>query len=92
MRTNLTPVMLIVWAVLAVITVALYAYRMSLTRDEEDQLFLDDAFDHQKAIQSQILAKVNRIEPAVRASLIATVAMTVIVIGYHGWFAARSLF
>ena len=45
-----------------------------------------------KAIQSQILAKVNRIEPAVRASLIATVAMTVIVIGYHGWFAARSLF
>lgn len=92
MATNLTPVMLIIWAVLALITGILFAYRASLTRDEEDQLFLDEAFDHEKAHQMQILAKVNRIEPAVRASLILTITMTVVVIAYHGWFAARSLF
>jgi hypothetical protein len=92
MATNATPIMLIIWAVLALITGILYAYRTSLTRDEEDQLFLDEAFDHEKAHQMQILAKVSRIEPAIRASVIATVAMTVVVIGYHGWFAARSLF
>ncbi|HEY9127237.1 MAG TPA: hypothetical protein VIM62_08920 [Acidobacteriaceae bacterium] len=92
MATNATPVMLIIWAALALITGILYAYRTSLTRDEEDQLFLDDAFNHEKAHQEAILAKVHRIEPAIRVSVIATVAMTVVVIGYHGWFAARSLF
>jgi hypothetical protein len=92
MTTTLTPVMLVVWGVLALITGLLYAYRSSLTRDEEDQLFLDEAFDHEKAAQALILAKVSRIEPAIRASLILTVTMTVVVIGYHGWNAARSLF
>ena len=92
MVTGATPIMLMVWAGLALITAVLYAYRTSLTRDEEDQLFLDDAFSHEKAVQDAILAKVNRIEPAIRASLIATVAMTVIVVGYHGWNAARTLF
>lgn len=92
MATTLTPVMLIVWAILALITGLLYAYRSTLTRDEEGQIFLDEAFDHEKATQAQIVAKVNRIEPAIRACLILTVTMTVVVIGYHGWNAARSLF
>lgn len=92
MITNLTPVMLIVWAALALITALLYAYRTTLTRDEEGQIFLDEAFDHEKAHQAEIVAKVTRIEPAIRWSAILTVAMTVLVIGYHGWNAARSLF
>jgi hypothetical protein len=92
MVTNLTPVMLVVWAVLALITGILYAYRSTLTRDEEGQIFLDEAFDHEKAAQALIVAKVNRIEPAIRACLILTITMTVVVIAYHGWNAARTLF
>lgn len=92
MATTLTPVMLIVWAALALVTGLLYAYRSSLTRDEEGQIFLDEAFDHEKAAQAQIVAKVHRIEPAIRACLILTVTMTVVVICYHGWNAVRSLF
>src|ERR1700675_1168090 len=70
MNANLVPVMWSVWAFVAIVTAALYAYRSSLTKDEEDQLFLDEAFNHEKAVQTEILRKVSRVEPAVRMSLI----------------------
>jgi hypothetical protein len=80
------------WGILALITALLYAYRTSLTRDEDSQIFLDEAFDHEKAAQEQIVAKVKRIEPLVRLCLILTVVMTVAVIGYYGWGGVRLLF
>ena len=92
MTANLTPMIWTAWAILALITALLYAYRTSLTRDEDSQIFLDEAFDHQKAAQEQIVAKVQRIEPLVRLCLILTVVMTVAVIGYYGWGAVRLLF
>jgi len=49
MTTNLAPILLIVWAIVALVTLMLYAYRGRLTRDEEGQIFLDDAFAHEKA-------------------------------------------
>ena len=60
------PVMLSIWGVLAVVVAALFLYRTSLTRDEDDQIYLDDAFQHEKAAQEAIIAKVNKIEPALR--------------------------
>jgi hypothetical protein len=92
MTANLTPIIWTVWAILALVTAILYAYRTSLTRDEDGQIFLDEAFDHEKAAQAQIVAKVNRIEPLVRLCLILTVIMTVAVIGYYGWGATRLIF
>ena len=44
----MTFVMWTVWAAFVVFTAALYIYRSSLTRDEEDQIFLDDSFQHEK--------------------------------------------
>jgi hypothetical protein len=55
--------MWIVWGVLVVLLAALYVYRTSLTRDEEDQVFLDDSFDHERSAQEAIVAKVNKLEP-----------------------------
>ncbi len=92
MLSNLDHVLLSVWAVLALVTALLYAYRTSITRDEEDQIFLDDAFAHERAVQSQIVARANRIQPAVRISLYLTVGMTVIVIVYFTFNAFRTLF
>ncbi len=63
------PVMWSVWIVLVVIMAVLYIYRSNLTKDEEDQIFLDDSFDHEKSAQAAIVAKVNRIEPYVKLSL-----------------------
>jgi hypothetical protein len=92
MTTNLAPVLLIAWAIVALVTLMLYAYRGRLTRDEEGQIFLDDAFAHEKAIQTEIVTKVNRLQPMLRASLILTVLMTVAVVGYYSWGAYKALF
>jgi hypothetical protein len=92
MTTNPAPVLLIVWAIVALVTLMLYAYRGRLTRDEEGQIFLDDAFAHEKAIQTEIVTKVNRLQPMLRASLILTVLMTVAVVGYYSWGAYKALF
>jgi hypothetical protein len=77
------PMMWTIWGVLAVIATALYLYRSSLERDEDDQIYLDDAFSHEKAAQEAIVAKVNKIEPAVRVAIGLVVAATVFVIGYY---------
>jgi hypothetical protein len=72
-----------VWGVLAAIAAALYLYRSSLTRDEDDQIYLDDAFEHEKAAQEAIVAKVNKIEPLVKTALWLIAAATVFVIAYY---------
>lgn len=77
------PVMWAVWGVLVLITAALYIYRSSLTKDEEDQIFLDDSFDHERVAQEAIVAKVNKIQPMVRLSLVLVAIATVFVIGYY---------
>jgi hypothetical protein len=91
MTANLIPVLWIAWAAVALITACLYAYRASLTRDEEGQIFLDEAFDHEKAVQTQIVLRVNRLEPWVRVCLTLTVLMTIVVIAYYAWSMTRSL-
>lgn len=89
---HLIPVLWIAWGAVAIITLALFGYRSTLTRDEEGQIFLDEAFDHEKAIQNGIVSRVNRIEPIVRASVVLTALMTAAVIAYYAWDAAKSLF
>jgi len=77
------PVMWSVWVALVAVMAGLHVYRSSLTRDEEDQIFLDDSFDQEKAEQAAIVAKVNKVEPLVRASQWLVVAMTVVVVLYY---------
>ena len=79
------PVMWIVWCALVVITGATYLYRSRLTRDEEDQIFLDESFDHEKSEQEAILAKAAKVEPFLKACLWLVAASTLVVIGYYIW-------
>jgi hypothetical protein len=92
MFTNLSIVLWMVWAAVVIVTGLLYAYRSALTRDEDGQIFLDDAFAHEKAVQTEIVAKVNRIQPAIRASMVVTGIVTLAVIGYYVWFGYKALF
>lgn len=80
---RLVPFMWVIWSVLAAITAALYIYRSNLTKDEEDQIFLDDSFDHERVAQAAIVAKVNKIQPILRAALWLMLVATVFVIGYY---------
>ncbi|MGO9339329.1 MAG: hypothetical protein ACLPY1_17675 [Terracidiphilus sp.] len=81
--TGIVPVMWAVWGVLVLIMLALKIYSGRLTRDEDDQLVLDSAFDHVKAQQAAIMEKVHKIEPLRKVSLWLAVAATVFVIGYY---------
>jgi uncharacterized membrane protein len=81
--TGIVPIMWAVWGALVVIMLALKVYTGRLTRDEDDQLVLDSAFDHVKDAQAAIIAKVNKIEPLRKASMWLVVVATVFVIGYY---------
>jgi membrane protein insertase Oxa1/YidC/SpoIIIJ len=58
--------MLIVWGVVTGVLVVLLIYRSTLTMQEDDQLYLSDSESHMQKEQTQILAKVNKINPLVR--------------------------
>jgi hypothetical protein len=71
------------WGVIVLITAVLYLYRSSLTRDEEDQIFLDDSFAHEQAAQAAIMAKVNKIQPLLRGAMWLVGIATLFVVGYY---------
>jgi hypothetical protein len=77
------PVMWTVWAAFVVFTAAAYIYRSSLTRDEEDQIFLDDSFEHEKAAQAVIVSRVAKVEPLVRVGRWLVIAMSAFVAVYY---------
>jgi hypothetical protein len=80
--------MLIVWAVIAACFLALLAYRGQLTRYEEDQLFLSETESNEQREQSEIVRKVNKLQPFVRVLGVATAAMTAGIVGiftYDAW-------
>ena len=79
----MVPVIWSVWAVCVLFVAVMYLYRSRLTRDEEDQIFLDDSFSHEKSAQAAITEKVHKIEPLIRTSIWLTGAATVLVVAYY---------
>jgi hypothetical protein len=77
------PIMWTVWSAVVLIMAALYIYRSSLTRDEEDQIFLDDSFEHEKTAQAVIVSKVAKVEPMLKVVRWVVGAMTAVVILYY---------
>jgi hypothetical protein len=81
--TETSMVMWGIWGTFALFMAVVYLYRSSLTRDEEDQIFLDESFDHEKVHQAAIVAKVAKVEPLVRVARWLVVSMTVVVVVYY---------
>ncbi len=77
------PVMWIIWSAFVLFMAVLYIYRSSLTKNEEDQIFLDESFAHEQAEQAVIATKVAKIEPMVRIARWLVVAMTVFVVAFY---------
>jgi hypothetical protein len=71
------------WGVVVLFAVSLYIYRSSLQKNEEDQIFLDDSFDHQRTEQAAIVAKVHKVEPVLRVALWLVGIASLCVIGYY---------
>ena len=58
--------MLIIWGVVTGILLILLFYRSTLTRQEDDQLFIDESSSSRATEQSLLIAKVNKINPLVK--------------------------
>jgi nucleoside recognition membrane protein YjiH len=72
-----------VWGVLVLLVICLKIYGGRLTRDEDDQIILDDSFDNVKIEQAAIAAKVAKLEPVQRTFFWLTAAATLVVIVYY---------
>ena len=85
------PVLLIIWAAIVACFLGLLAYKGQLTRYEEDQLFLSETVSHEQQLQSEIIRKVNKIQPFVRIFGVASAVMTAGIVGIFTWDAWQHL-
>jgi len=76
------PIMLSIWGLTILFMAAMLLYRSRLTKDEEDQLFLDDSFSQEKAAQAAIADRAAKVAPMVKGSEIVAALATLFVIGY----------
>ena len=58
--------MAVIFGVFAIGLILLLIYKSTLTMRRDDQLFLDDASSHMHAEQTELLAKVNRLNVPMR--------------------------
>jgi hypothetical protein len=86
------PLMWIVWAAFSASLLALLLYRGTLTRYEEDQLFLDDASSHQHQENDAVLRKVAKIQPLVKVFTGVTCLLTAAILGIYVWDAVRQFY
>lgn len=77
------PLMWAAWCVFILLFAAVSLYTGYITKNEEDQLYLDDSSSHIRAEQEAMLARVQKFEPVKRVTLALAGLMTVVVIGYY---------
>ena len=82
--------MLIIWGVVTGVLVVLLIYRSTLTMQEDDQLYLSDSESHMQKEQTQILAKVNKINPLVRGLGAASGVLILVIAGMAIYTALNS--
>jgi hypothetical protein len=58
--------LLIAWGVVTTVLLLLLFYRSFLTRQEDDQLFIDETASSMATAQRELIAKVDKINPLVK--------------------------
>lgn len=72
-----------VWVAFIAILAALYFYRASLLKEENDQIVLDDVFESVRKEDAAIVAKVKKVEPVMKVVMWLVGAMTLFIIVYY---------
>ena len=78
-------ILLSVWGALTALLIVLLIYRSTLTMQEDDQLFLDEAESHMQLEQTELLNKMNRIQPMVRLLGACSGILIVVIAGLWIW-------
>jgi hypothetical protein len=81
----------IVWGVFVAILLILLGYRGTLTRYEEDQLFLAAGAAHEAQEQSAVLMKIQRLRPYVQLAVWGTCLLSALIVGLVVWQAIHLL-
>jgi hypothetical protein len=79
------PALIVVWALITGIFLALLAYNATITRYEESQLFLADINMNEQQRQTTIVRRVNRTMPFVRVLGTLSAVLTVVIIAIYTW-------
>jgi hypothetical protein len=82
---NALPVLIVVWAVLTGLFLALLAYNGTITRYEDNQLFLADINANEQQRQTTIVRRVNRTLPFVRLLGTLSAILTIAIIAIYTW-------
>ena len=82
---------LIAWGVVTGILLILLFYRSTLTRQEDDQLFIDESSSSRATEQSQLIAKVNKINPLVKMVGATSGLMILVVAGWAVYLGLNSV-
>jgi hypothetical protein len=85
------PVLIVIWAILTALFLALLAYNGTVTRYEENQLFLADINANEQQQQNAIVRKVNKTLPYLRVLGSLSAIMTVVIIAIYTWDAWQKI-
>ena len=89
---HIVPTLWIAWAVFAALLLTLLLYRGTITRYEDDQLFLDDISDRQHKENDAIIHKLNKLQPFLKVFTGVTSVLTATLIGLYAWDAIRTFY
>jgi hypothetical protein len=74
--------LLIAWGIVTVVFIILLFYRSTLTRQEDDQLFIDESASSMATKQRELIAKVNKLGPLIKAVGTASGLMILVIAGW----------
>ena len=79
------PLLIVIWAIFTGLFLALLAYNATITRYEDNQVFLDDITAYEEQQQTSIVQKVNKTLPYVRVLGGLSAIFTVLIIAIYTW-------
>lgn len=77
------PVLWILWGVVAAVLLILLGYRGTLTRYEEDQIFLDETSSIEAQQQTEIQQKLMKMRPFLMVTMWTIGALTLVILGMY---------
>jgi hypothetical protein len=82
--------LLIAWGIVTGVFIILLFYRSTLTRQEDDQLFIDESASSMATNQRELIARVNRISPVIKAVGATSGVMILVIAGWAVYLGLNS--
>jgi hypothetical protein len=83
--------LLIAWGAVTLALIILLFYRSTLTRQEDDQLFIDESSSSRATEQRELIAKVNKINPVLKMVGTTSCVMMLVIVGWAVYIGLNSV-